>query len=138
MVVLPAPCRPASRITAGGCVARSSGAAAPPISAASSRCTTPTSACPGVSEPTTSAPERLLAHRGDEVLDDRQRDVGLEQREANFAQRILDVGFGEPRFAAQLLHDAAEPLGQVVEHRGIGSEAVQIGAGRARRRCRTG
>ena len=33
VVVLPAPCRPASRITAGGRVARSSGAAASPISA---------------------------------------------------------------------------------------------------------
>ena len=104
-------------------MARSSGAAAPPISAASSRWTTPTSAWPGVSEPTTSAPTRLVAHGGDEVLDDRQRDVGLEQREAHFAQRVLDVGVGQPRFAAQLLHDAAEPLGQVVEHREPREEA---------------
>ena len=102
VVVLPAPCRPASRITAGGCVARSSGAAAPPISAVSSRWTTPISAWPGVSEPTTSSPTALSRTRGDEVLDDRQRDVGLEQREAHLAQRVLDVGVGEARLAAQL------------------------------------
>ena len=76
--------------------------------------------------------DSLVANRGDEILDDRQRDVGLEQREAHFAQRILDVGVGQPRFAAQLLHDAAEPLGQVVEHRGAGErmpERVTDGAG---------
>ena len=56
VVVLPAPCNPASRITAGGCVANDSGAAAPPISAVSSRCTTPISAWPGVSDPATSSP----------------------------------------------------------------------------------
>ena len=52
----------------------------------------------------------LLLDRGDEVLDDRQRDVGFEQREAHLAQRVLDVGVGEPRFAAQLLDDARQPL----------------------------
>ena len=58
----------------------------------------------------------LFAHRGDEILDDRQRDVGLQQRHAHFAQRAVDVGVGEPRFAAQGLDDAAEPLGQIFEH----------------------
>ncbi len=62
----------------------------------------------------------LGAHGGDEVLDDRERDVGFEQREAHLAQRVLDVFVGQPRLAAQLLHDAAEPLGQVVEHGGAG------------------
>jgi transcription initiation factor TFIID subunit TAF12 len=32
VVVLPAPCKPARRITAGGCVANDSGTAVPPIS----------------------------------------------------------------------------------------------------------
>ncbi len=60
--------------------------------------------------------EGLLAHVRDELLDDRQCDVGLEQRKTNLAQRVLDVGFGEPGLAAQLLDDATEALGEVVEH----------------------
>ena len=59
VVVLPEPCKPASRMTAGGVVARSSPAAAPPISAASSRCTMLMSACPGVNDPATSSPSAL-------------------------------------------------------------------------------
>jgi hypothetical protein len=58
----------------------------------------------------------LRAHRLDEMLDHRERDVGLEQRDAHFAQRLLDVRFGQPRFAADLLDDLGEPRGQVVEH----------------------
>ena len=34
------------------------------------------------------ADSALSLTRGDEILDDRQRDVGLEQREADFAQRV--------------------------------------------------
>jgi hypothetical protein len=60
--------------------------------------------------------ERRGAHRLDEVLHHRQRDVGLEQRDAHFAQRLLDVGFGEARFAANVLYDAREPCGQCVQH----------------------
>jgi hypothetical protein len=36
--------------------------------------------------------------------------------EANFAQGIGDIGFGQARFTAQRLHDAGKALGQVVEH----------------------
>src|SRR5216117_1035782 len=43
VVVLPEPCRPASRTTAGGVTARSSAAPSPPMSAVSSRCATPAS-----------------------------------------------------------------------------------------------
>jgi len=60
--------------------------------------------------------ERLGAHRVDEMLDHRQRDVGLEQRDAHFAQRILHVDLGEARLAADRLDDPGEPRGQVVEH----------------------
>ena len=116
MVVLPVPCRPASRMTAGGWVANDSGAAAPPISAASSRCTTPISAWPGVSEAATSAPIAFCRTRVDELPDHRQRDVGLEQRQPHFAQRVLDVVVGEARLAAQFLDDAGKPLGEIVEH----------------------
>jgi hypothetical protein len=122
VVVLPAPCKPASKITAGGCVAKSSDAAAPPISAASSRCTIPINACPGVSEPATSSPRAFSRIGGDEVLDYGQRNVGFEQREPHFPQRILDVGIGEARLTAQLFDDAAKPLGQIVEHRVTGEK----------------
>src|SRR5712691_11312779 len=56
VVVFPEPCRPAKRTTAGGATARSSAASSPPMSAANSRCTTPTSAWPGVRLPITSSP----------------------------------------------------------------------------------
>ena len=76
-------------------------------------------------------PDDLLALRrcldaGDELLDDGQRDVGLEQGEPYFAQRVLDVGVGEPCLAAQALHDTREPFCQVIEHRGM--DAVGRGA----------
>jgi hypothetical protein len=62
--------------------------------------------------------QSFLAYRTDEALDHGKRDIGLEQREANLAQRVLDVAFGKTRFAAQRLHQAAESLGQQIEHRG--------------------
>ena len=62
--------------------------------------------------------ERLGAHRVDEMLDHRQRHVGLEQRHAHLAQRVLDVRLGEARLAADRLDDLREPRGQVVEHGG--------------------
>ena len=66
---------------------------------------------------------RLLAHARDEVLDDRQRDVGLEEREAHLAQRVGDVGFREARLSAQRLDDARQALREVLEHRGVGGHA---------------
>jgi len=53
-------------------------------------------------------PERLLLHPGDEVAHHRQRDVGFQQRHTHLAQRFLDVGIGETRFAADRLDDARE------------------------------
>ena len=61
-------------------------------------------------------PHRLFLDAGDEVLDHRQRDIGLQQRHAHLAQHVGDVVLGQARLAAQGLDDAAEPLGQVVEH----------------------
>ena len=60
--------------------------------------------------PTTSSPSALSRTRAMKSLDDRQRDVGLEQREPHLAQRVLDVGVGEARLAAQRLDDARQPL----------------------------
>ena len=131
VVVLPAPCSPASRITAGGCVgeierrrraAHQRGELA--LDDADQRLS-------GRQRADDVLPTAFSRTRGDEILDDRQRDVGLEQRHAHFAQRVLDVGVGEPRFAAQRLDDAAEPLGQIVEH---GVDGVALRDARPKRR----
>src|SRR5882672_752063 len=68
VVVFPDPCSPARSTTAGGATARSSSAFSPPMSAASSRWTTPTSACPGVRLPTTSCPSDASRTRSMKVL----------------------------------------------------------------------
>ena len=49
-------------------------------------------------------------------LHHRQRDVGVEEREAHLAQRLLDVVFGEARVAADRLDDLGEPACQGVQH----------------------
>src|SRR5260370_41981555 len=59
---------------------------------------------------------RLLANRGDKVPDYRQRDIGLEQRDADLTQRGPDIGLGKGAVAAQPVEDVAEAIGQVVEH----------------------
>ena len=60
---------------------------------------------------------RPLLDRGDERLDGRQRDVGLEQRDPDLARGGVDVGLGEPTLAAQRGEDRLEPVGEGVEHR---------------------
>ena len=56
VVVLPAPCRPASRMTYGGWARSSKPARAPPMSATSSRLRMLTKTCPGLRLVATSAP----------------------------------------------------------------------------------
>ena len=63
VVVLPAPCKPAISTTAGGCAARLSSLTPSPMVAASSLWIMPTSAWPGVSEPTTSWPKAFSLTR---------------------------------------------------------------------------
>ena len=60
------------------------------------------------------APQHGLVHRAiadpvDERLDDFEVDVGFEEREANLAQRRLDVLRRQPHFAAQRLEDLLDP-----------------------------
>ena len=71
--------------------------------------------------------ERLGPHGGNEILDHRQCDVGFQECEPDLPQRILNIGFGQPRFAAQLLDDPAKTLSQIIEHDGRRMEC----AGRA-------
>src|SRR6202163_3258313 len=59
VVVLPAPCRPASSSTTGGCARSFQGAPDPPMSCTSSVCRIPMNACPGVRLASTSAPSAL-------------------------------------------------------------------------------
>ena len=116
VVVLPEPCKPAIRITAGGTVARSSG----DIGLAHQRGQlVEHHAHHGLARRQAAhyvLSERTLLHPRDEVLHHRQGYVGLEQRHAHLAQCVLDVGLGEPRLAAQRLEHTGETIGQVVEH----------------------
>src|ERR1700681_592603 len=59
VVVLPAPCRPASSSTTGGCARSFQGAPDPPMSWTSSVCRIPMNACPGVRLASTSAASAL-------------------------------------------------------------------------------
>ena len=75
---------------------------------------------------------RALAHRGHEVLDDAEVDVGLEQREADLAHGARDVVLGQAPAAAQVAERRGQPVGEGVEH------VVQVyrrplGAGSGRR-----
>jgi hypothetical protein len=80
--------------------------------AASSLCTMPTSAWPGLSEPTTSCAQRLVLDAGDEVAHHGQRHVGLEQRHAHLAQHVLHVAFGDAGLAAHRLDQARQAVGK--------------------------
>src|SRR5690606_19576636 len=51
-------------------------------------------------------------------LHHRQRDVGLEQRDAHLAGGLADVLLGQPPPAAQALDGAGETLGEGLEHAG--------------------
>jgi len=66
------------------------------------------------------ADDRLAAGQflglADEVLDDRQGDVGLEQRDADLAQRLVDVLLGQHAATAETFEDAGKSLCKAVEH----------------------
>ena len=48
------------------------------------------------------------AHAVEELLDDLEVDVGLEEREADLAERLVDVGLGEGPLAAEGAEDVLE------------------------------
>ena len=60
--------------------------------------------------------DRLLADLGDEILDDGERDVGIDQRGADFGERGIDVGLGQRATAAQPVEHRPQTLLQTVEH----------------------
>ena len=57
-----------------------------------------------------------LLDRSDELLDHRQRDVGLEQGDAHFAHRLVDISLRQRTAPGQLVEDAAESFLQLLEH----------------------
>jgi hypothetical protein len=59
----------------------------------------------------------LFADAGGDVADDAEVDVGLEQRRTDLFEHLVDVGFGQPTFATDLLDNAFKASGQRVKHR---------------------
>ncbi len=69
-----------------------------------------------------------FADGGDKILDDLEVDVGFEQRQTHFAQRLLDILFGQTPLAAQLFKDRVELFCQVIKHalsKQVGNAAKQ-------------
>ena len=60
--------------------------------------------------------DRLLGHRVDETADNRQRDIGLEQRDAYLAHRFAHVVFRQRAAPLEAIEHIAEAVGQIVEH----------------------
>ncbi len=58
----------------------------------------------------------LVVDSLDEIAGDRERDVGLEQGDADLAQRGRDVLVGERALAGELVEDAGEPAAEGLEH----------------------
>ena len=58
----------------------------------------------------------LVVDALDEIAGDRERDVGLEQGDADLAQRGRDVLVGERALAGELVEDAGEPAAEGLEH----------------------
>jgi hypothetical protein len=61
-------------------------------------------------------PHGLFLHPVDEGADDLEVDVGFEERQANLAQRLLDVLLRQPTAAAELVEDGLQSRTQGIEH----------------------
>ncbi len=59
---------------------------------------------------------RFFADPDGEFLDDFEIDVGLQQRDADFLEGVVDVPLIERGLAAQSLEDSIHPVLEVVEH----------------------
>ena len=59
---------------------------------------------------------RTRAHALDELLGDAEVDVGLEEREADLAQRGVDLGLAEDTLPAEGPEDPLEPFAERLEH----------------------
>ena len=55
--------------------------------------------------------DRAFAHLGDEIAHHFQRDVSLQERQANLAQRLGNIGLAQRASAAQLVEDPGQLVG---------------------------
>ncbi len=83
----------------------------------------------GFSAPETSAPLARSLIRPTNVAHHRQRDVGLEQRDADLAGGGVDVGVGQPPFATQVLQDRVSRSERVSNTGCTLQRVVGVGAG---------
>ncbi len=60
--------------------------------------------------------DRARGDAVDEVLDHRQRDVGLEQRDPHLAHRRAHVELGQRPAPAELVEHPGKPVGETIEH----------------------
>ena len=60
--------------------------------------------------------ERLFFDLRDEIFYYRQCNICFQECNTHFAQRVLHVGFREPRLTAQGFDDGSQPVGKIVEH----------------------
>ena len=58
----------------------------------------------------------LFLHRLDEITRHRQRDIGLQQGHTHLAHRCRDVGIRKRTLFGELVKNAGEPVGQILEH----------------------
>ncbi len=61
----------------------------------------------------------LLPHSRGEVPHDREGDVGLQEGQADLAERRVEVVLGQVPLALQLLEDPLDPISQRLEHVGL-------------------
>ena len=130
--------QPRHQITLGGRLALSSGVgSAPPSTSIISSRTTRRTAWSGVRLFRMSWPVARAADAVEELLHDLEVDVGLEEGEADLAQRGVDVGLGEDTLAAEGPEDALEPLAQRLEHvRSLGVRTPSQSKSRPHRQAR--
>ena len=93
-------------IGTGAAALRSIGCASEPSVATSSSCTILTTIWPGVTDLMTSTPTARFLHLVDEGARHVERDVGLEQRAADLAQRRVDVGLRQRAAPRQAVENA--------------------------------
>src|SRR5690554_893128 len=72
-----------------------------------------------------------LAHTLNESLDHWQGDIGLKQRTAHFAQRILDIVFGQARLSLDGLERVREPITEILKHSPLRLSVRQLGTSRS-------
>src|SRR5438270_9069329 len=63
--------------------------------------------------------ERLFFDPSDELLGDLEIHIGFQQREADLAQRVIDVGFADRAMTAEVLKDVLKLVAELRKH-GLG------------------